>query len=429
LDAITLLTQELDPLRPLEAEETDLYVDWQAALGLDDVKPVLERAIRRNGPSTPASWLFTGFRGGGKTTELNRVKRSLESAGRSDRTFVSMLLAEEWIALSDLQPQELILEIVRQLVADLELIGFRAAGDRFRAFFADLLDFLRRVQPEGFDIGLDPLTFKFTLTDFPPSARRQFREFLDPRLPSLYDLVNREIIERARTWLSEPGHGGYSDIVLLVDELDRIPLEQIGSSTNQEMLFIHNAAKLRALNCQVVYTIPLELAYGRLGTQISDIYGSSVHTLTTVPVIDRDGNDHERGIAILEAIVSARARKVGIALSDVFVDPQDLRRILRLSGGYIRELFVLLREVLNRADSLPVSSAAVDRALTSEKTAMMRRITPGERILLEEIHGSRSRVNADETAWNLLLRDRLVLIYEDDRGFWYDWNPLLDPGM
>ena len=31
----------------------------------------------------------------------------------------------------------------------------------------------------------------------------------------------------------------------------------------------------------------------------------------------------------------------------------------------------------------------------------------------------------DPDLWNGLLRDLFVLEYEDGRGRWYDWNPLL----
>ena len=73
VDRVTELYRQIDPLRPLRADEVDLFVDWPGDLmGPDDVKKLLVRAFARSG-DTPITRLFTGHRGTGKTTELYRV--------------------------------------------------------------------------------------------------------------------------------------------------------------------------------------------------------------------------------------------------------------------------------------------------------------------------------------------------------------------
>ena len=93
MDPMAALSAQFDPLRPLEANETDLYVDWQDQLDTaDDVKVRLANSIARS--SVPVTRLFTGHRGAGKTTELNLVRQRLQDGISGRRVFVSMLFAE-----------------------------------------------------------------------------------------------------------------------------------------------------------------------------------------------------------------------------------------------------------------------------------------------------------------------------------------------
>lgn len=85
MDAVAALYRELDPLRPLAADDDALYVDWQHQLdpGTADVKSRLVRAFVRNAtPQRPITRLLTGHKGSGKTTKLNRVASALHSGHR-----------------------------------------------------------------------------------------------------------------------------------------------------------------------------------------------------------------------------------------------------------------------------------------------------------------------------------------------------------
>lgn len=43
------LYRQFDPLRPLAADETALYVDWQRTVGIEDIKDTLVNAFVRSG--------------------------------------------------------------------------------------------------------------------------------------------------------------------------------------------------------------------------------------------------------------------------------------------------------------------------------------------------------------------------------------------
>jgi len=64
------------------------------------------------------------------------------------RVFVSTLFAQQWLDIEDVQPEDLVLQIVRQLVADLRREGMQLGQKRFESFFQSLRDRGARA-PEG----------------------------------------------------------------------------------------------------------------------------------------------------------------------------------------------------------------------------------------------------------------------------------------
>ena len=178
--------------------------------------------------------------------------------------FVSLLLAEESVDLQDVQPPDVLFHMVRQVVADLREAGFRVGWERFIQFFRDLGEVLNtEVELRNVEIGADPVKFGLVLKDV-PRLRPVLRRLLEERLSNIYDLMNEEVLKPARSWLRDRG---YDDILILVDQLDRIPQKVINDRglTNHENIFLDNSAILRALTCDVMYTIPIELADSLVG--------------------------------------------------------------------------------------------------------------------------------------------------------------------
>ena len=429
MSQVASLYQQFDPMRPLTmSNEVDigLYVDWQQQLGVDDVKQRLIYPIARS-RGQAVTHLLTGPRGVGKTTELYRVKHSLETGVEGRSFFVSMLQAGEWLDLADVQPEDLIFQIVRQLVTDLRDAGFELGARKVGEVFRRLLEnFNREVNLEMIEVGVDPLKVSFTLEDL-PTARRQFRRLLQGQLPRIYDLVNNEILAKARAWLAE--HRKFDDILIIVDEIDRVPLAFLNDAglTNHENLFIGNAGTLRALACDVLYTIHMELAYGHYQAALLDMYGVQLLTLPVVPVIKRDGSSNVKGHEALGEIVKRRVTEAGLSIKEVFEQADLLDKVLLCSGGHIRTLFILLRSILDRVKELPISQPVVERTLRRAADDVLRSLSRQDWELLKRVHETKLPVNGGTNAtWNRLLRDFSVLAYYDeDVGFWYDWNPLL----
>ncbi len=433
---VATLYQKLDPLRPLEGGEDSLYVDWQRELDPEttDTKSRLVRAFTRNAsPERPITRLLTGHKGSGKTTELNRVRRQLEEGREGKRVFVSTLFAQEWLDLEDLQPEDLVLQIVRQLVTDLADAGMPLGEKRFGEFFRSLWDKARGVRLEKAELGIHPLKFSFALQDF-PTDRNEFRQVLRGQLPSVFDLVNTELIPAAREHVKQ--RGNYDDVLLIVDDLDKIPQKVLGNGrvTNHENLFLDNAATLRAITCSLLLTVPIELAYSPAQGRLRDDYGASIVTVPLISINDQEGKHNSSGENTMIEILGRRAQLAfdgddaagspQDAVQRVFADEDLLRRIVRMSGGHVRGLLVLVSELLDWVEDLPITQTTVERYLPRAAKDLARALTPSDRELLT-ILASTGVAPENPRFWDLI-RNHYVFAYESgDDEYWYGLNPLL----
>jgi hypothetical protein len=433
VDDVAALYRELDPLRPLAADDDALYVDWQHELdpGGTDVRSRLVRAFVRNAsPERPIARLLTGHKGSGKTTELNRVESALYGGKCGKKVFVSTLHAQRWLDIQDVQPEDVVLQIVRQLVADLTHAGVELGAQRLRGFFRSLWERSRGVRLDSVDIGADPLTFSFALNDF-PTARREFRELLRGQLPTVYDLVNRELLPKARQHLQQQG---FEDILLIVDDLDKIPQKVLTDQglTNHENLFLDNAATLRAIRCSLLMTVPIELVYSHAQGRLRDDYGGAIATIPLITVQDRNRAPVAAGEQALIEVIGRRAKvafaKPAIdtttAAQQIFASEADLKRAVRLSGGHLRSLLVMLTELLDRVDELPLPRSTLEHYISRAAKDMARGLLPEGKEVLRAVASTKEQ--SSDFRFFDLLRNHYVFAYEyGEDEYWYDVNPLL----
>jgi hypothetical protein len=431
MDDITALYRELDPLRPLRGDEDSLYVDWQRRLDPEgpDAKSRLVQRFRRTASQRPVTRLLTGHRGCGKTTELNRVRAALSGGTHERKVLVSTLFADEWLDLEDVQPEDLVLQIVRQLVGDLSAAGVGFGEAKLGGFFSSLWQRVKSAKLETAEINLDPLKFSFKLEHF-PTARDEFRSILRAQLPTVFDLVNRELLPLAR---EELGRDGYDDVVLIVDDLDRIPQKVLveGGMTNHHKLFLDGSSALRAINCSMLLTVPIELAYSPAQARLRDIYGGAIETVPLLPIMHRDRSPIRAGEDALIEIVGRRAREAfGTAESQpaacaarVFADEDLLRRVVQYSGGHLRSLLVMMSQLLDWIDDLPLDANIVERYATQTARDFARGLFPADRKVLRQV--DEDGKSSDDPRFLELLRNLYIFAYRDEDGDWYGLNPLL----
>jgi hypothetical protein len=139
-----------------------------------------------------------------------------------------------------------------------------------------------------------------------------------------------------------------------------------------------------------------------------------------VKIRTRDGAPFEGGLAVLRRVVEARGDWQRLLPADGF------DRICRASGGHLRDLFRLLREVLLRVRDLPAGTEEVDRALGSVR-AEMQPIPDDDAVWLGRIadeHGVALEAMGDLFDLARFLDTHLVLCYRNGAE-WYDVHPLV----
>lgn len=431
---VSALYRELDPLRPLGGHEHALYVDWQTRLNPHetDVASRLARAFARNAtPEHPIVRLLTGHRGSGKTTELNRLAARLREGVAGRKVFVSTLDAAQYLDTEDVEAEDLGLQMVRQLAADFTAAGMDLAEQRYAKFFGSLWERFKDIRPETAKVGLKPFEFSFALDAF-PMARQQFRQTLRGHLPTAFDLVNNELLPAAREFLKR--NSGYDDILLLVDDLDKIPQKVLTDRhvTTHEQLFVDSSRTLRALDVSLLLTVPIELAYSPLQGRLRDDYGASIATVPLISIVDAAGNRIFQGEDALIELLGRRARQAkGSPDEDPFdcvreiFDTEDLlRRVVALSGGHLRGLLVMLTELLDWVDDLPIGADTVDRYVPRTAKDLARALLPDDKEILRQVKLTRGAI--EDPRFFTLLQSRYVLAYESGQEeSWYGVNPFL----
>jgi hypothetical protein len=413
--SLALLYQQLDPAEPLKGDDPR-YVDWQDELDADDVKTRLVSSVRNSNPSLGSQRLLTGPRGSGKSTELYRVKSRLAAQSGDGCAFVSFLEGQ-WFDLLDLDATDVSFNVVRQLVDDLAAIGVPFKADPLRRLKDALKNMTLTVSlPFGLAVST---ALKESRTE-----RVSIRDVLETTLPRVWDDINAELIGPAKAALRE---AGFNRVVVIVDDLDKIdprPGRTPGLS-NLDELYISGAGKLRALQCDVIYTVPLDFAYGTAAPALNDRYGE-VLDLALVPTRSRHGERAE-GVGAMREIVQRRFAAAHVDF-DVFEGGiATVDDIIEFSGGQVRQVFTLLRAAIDREspDATGVQRKSVDRAVASLRRSMLGGLDVQHRAMLARVRETNEKFPTDPV-FQELLRTARVLPYAAGGEQWYDVHPLLD---
>lgn len=416
------LFQRFDPAIALAADDP-AYVDWQSEVGLTDVKQQLANSVllMTHGYSHR---LVTGLRGGGKTTELRRLQQMLQTRPPEQRYFVSFLDADDTLNLDDADPTDLVLAVVRQLVTDLRAADVPVeSGKKFKSFLSDARDILRGISGAGVDIEIgDPIGIVALSTTLQrhPTTRRKARELLEGSLPTLYDAINEELLPAVRQRLREHGYAG---VLVIVDQLDRIPLK----NDRHRLVFWEGRGKLKALDCHVLYTAPIEYAFSRALPLLENEYGE-ILGLPLIPVTAADDGVRRRAVQATKQIAIERITGCGATELGLFEDPATLDELVELSGGHVRTLFLLVRTAIERSDLVaPLTAVHMQDVISGCAARYLDPLERPEREVARYVHDMKARPDDDAMLGRFygLLRDQYVFTYWAGEERWYDWNPLL----
>jgi len=419
-DLVKKVYQAFDP-GPLSPEQADLYVQLDEVRGSSGLVRKLAQTIRLSSGST--CLLLAGHVGSGKSTELRRLQNELE--GGDDKRFVVFCEITEDIDTNDADFPDLLIAIVRQIAGQFRTrLDHKLKPGYFKQRWAEIKDLLGQ-EVDLKTVGLETGLAKFSATiKSSPNTRLEIRKLLEPRTDRWIDAAN-DVISEAVLALSNKG---YSDLVVIVDGLDKLPVEKRKDldTSIAERLFINRHAQLTALHCHTIYTLPIALAYS---CQERDI--ASLYNLTAPPVVPmtkikhQNGRTFKKGFEKFRDIVSKRIEKVGATIEDIFESDALLDEIIACTGGQPRLLMTLIREALVEKD-VPIEKSTVETVARKVTHSYERQLRQEHWAIIGQVKKDHvlKRTMENDGLYMELLANRAILQYVNDRE-WYGLNPLL----
>jgi len=388
------LFRALDFDRPLDIDiEADrkLYVpDLHRSSGInpiDELRGNIEISPR------PGTWLFTGHRGVGKSTELRRMAHEL----RAQKHIVIVADMGEYLNLAEPISSELLLLTMVAALAD--GADMYLGGSRLSPGYAQRLwQWLKGTELEVSEIdtqlslGENHVGFKTLLKENPEFRQRVARTMSASvgRLFSQAKLFVEQIAEDAR---ADSRFGQDGKVVLILDSLERLRVTGADAAACYDAIqrtFDVNGDFLKLQHIDVVYSVPPYLPF--LSPRIGSYFGVEICSLPHVKVfatptangVAQAVKPDPHGIALI--VESARKRTPGI---EQLIPLPLLERLALASSGSVRDFFRLLRSVASKAR---VSNASLP--LGDDKLIVM-----AEQVLRNEIP-----LAEDDKAWLRLVR-------------------------
>ncbi|MEH2204680.1 MAG: ATP-binding protein [Nostoc sp.] len=423
-DLLANLYNAFNPFEPLPAGDPK-YVDCQDVRGDADI--LQELGNRMQLANTNTCQLYSGHRGAGKSTELLRLKKYLEN-----RKFYVVYFAadEEDIDSEDAQYTDILLACTRRLLKDLkEIASPRPILNWLKSRWVDLKDLaLTPLEFESLEVEAQVAQFAKLTANLRavPELRQKIRQKIDPYTVTLIEVLN-EFLADAKKNLPT----GKSQLAVIIDNLDRMVLVKDGDGrTNYEEVFLDRSEQLQALDCHLIYTVPISMVYSTRATDLRDIYGDP-QILPMIMVNTLKGEVYQPGLNKVKEVINKRVRQIAPELSlekEIFDGSQTLDRLCLMSGGHVRNLLLLTQDAIGRTEELPVSEKAVRRAITQARDTYRRAVENHQWCLLAEVSCSKRIINDD--LYRSLMYNRCLLEYRylDDEGEmqrWYDIHPLI----
>ncbi len=423
-------------------EEQQFYIDFASVRGGNVIEELKEN-ITIYHQDEPTCDLFTGHIGCGKSTELLRLKAQLEEEGFCVVYFTS----SEDLEMADVDTSDVLLAIARRLSQSWKQFDL-AKASRFRAILQGAAKALQteinisQIEVGGSGLprvgvsmkenqefslawGIGKITAK---AKSDAGLREKLNQYLGPQKSQLIEAINTELIKPAIAKLKQQGKPG---LVVIVDNLDRLDNQvKTWGRPQQEYLFIDQAEYLQSLHCHLVYTMPLALKFSDDYGRLVQRYPEEPKVLPMVRVRNKDGSDHEPGLALMRQMVLARAfpqLSDGERLeqiSTIFDTPASLDYLCWVSGGHVRDLLRLLSDWIKKDRQQGILTRPnLEETIRSRRNELTLPVDDHEWELLQRVQ-KRKKVSGDQ-GYQKLIRSRLVFEYRDRGESWFDLNPVL----
>jgi hypothetical protein len=372
--------------------------------------------------ATESIQMFSGFRGSGKTTELFRLKKSLEAEGYvvlyGDA--LEYLNPAQEIDISDLL---IVLAGTFSDALEAEGLGDIGRDDYWTRLKNYLTTTTVMVDEADVKAGVD-LKLKLKTT---PTFRQMLQEKLANRIGELKREVDRFFEDGVKAIRAKRG-AKFPGVVFLFDQM-----EQIRGTLSNEKSVIDSVVRLFSQHLKLmeipyvhmVYTVPPWLKFVVPGL-------ARIQILPSVRQWKNDAKrtDYPAGWTALRSLVHRRFGDVDFQRFFGGPGPKHplADRLIAVCGGHFRDLLRLLREAVLRVQTLPVTEEIIQSAIVAVRSNYLP-IAIDDAKWLDQIERVREAAlpSTGEKDVNRLTRflDTHFVLYFANGKEWYDIHPLI----
>ena len=390
-----------DPLTPLPSG-SPFYVQRKG-----DPLRALIRALLRVHMAAP-KYFFSGHRGSGKSTELNRL---LSHPDIQAKYFTVGFSVKEVCDPNNLSHVDVLLALGARIFLDFTERGGKLPEQYLRELEGWKGRTVERLNAKGatfetgagFDIGQFFLSALLKIRT-EHSTRQIIREEIEPRLSELIRIINDiTIAVQARTRLP---------VLVVIDDLDKPPLDQARAIFHDAFTAITQPI------CAVVYTVPVAVFFSKAFTTIRE----HCFFLPNVKLHPK-GHPEQHDPVGYETMREFVFRRMDEAL----IEPQALDTAIALSGGVFREMAFIMQLAASHAaeqDSPRIREADVRKAESRIRSDFRRILNEEDRRLLREVQATNEMQNVEKLA--PLFHILAAIEYTNDEN-WCDVHPALRP--
>ena len=382
-------------VEPLKTEEEfrDFYVERPkgAPSPIEELKDRIENA------ESAKKYLFLGFRGCGKSTELNRLSRALD-----ENRFLIVSYSIRELDVSDFDFRDFFASMALKIydTAEKEIELERDIKDDFREFMMRITKVSEEDITRYREAGISFSKFILLKLGREAKTRKYVRKELETKISDLIQRLN---------WLTiEVESKSTKRIVVIVDDLDKLARGQ-----QAEDFFYKNYGLLIQPNCFVIYTFPIPLTFNPYYENVRHAFDDDI-ILPQLPVRSRDRKRiNEENFDFYKEIVKKRM-DLGL------VEEEALKEAI-LSTGKTSEFISVMRDAAIKAyrnRNEKITKEEVGKALEKLRRTYDRTLTEAHKRRLLEIYDKKEA--RDENIKDSTSRDLLFSLtaveYEDEEG-------------
>jgi hypothetical protein len=392
----------VEPLKS-DQEFAEFYVERPGVSPMIDLKDRIEIADREE------KYLFLGFRGSGKSTELYRLEAALDE----NRFIVVNYSIRDDLNLSDFDFRDFFVSMALK-VYDVALAKGIPLHPDIEIDFQDFAKRITNITEEEVARGRKAEISFSKIIGFKLSREATTRQCLRTEL----DQKISDLIQRLNWLILDIEDKSGKKLVIIVDDLDKLARGQ-----QSEDFFYKNYQLLIEPSCFVVYTFPIPLAFNPQYENVRHAFTSDV-ILLQMPIWKRNREIHEAGRKFYRDVILKR------------IDPElleeDVLEHAIESTGKLTELVEVMKEAsLNayRSSQKQIAKKDVATALDKLRMTFDRTLTEAHKKKLLEINSCKEarEEGPDSVLTRELLFSLTAVEYEDDEGRWCEINPMLLP--